>query len=247
MKNKVLFVLLILVLAIAVFPAKYEKKFHKVIPIDSIRNFKLQNVNGSIIVETSKNDKIVVDAVIKGKNKYKVEETKIDVSKSFKFLSVEVNLPRKSNVNVMFYLKLPESLKVKISSVNGRISSEGNFEYFSYNTVNGRILVNNDIGVGKIKTVNGSSEIHTRKRLIGNLSISTVNGSVRIYLGRADNLIVSAKTINGSIKIEHSDLKVTGKKSFLPFFPGKVKGEGKNPEFKLSVSTINGSIKILNE
>jgi len=67
MKNKVLFVLLILVLAIAVFPAKYEKKFHKVIPIDSIRNFKLQNVNGSIIVETSKNDKIVVDAVIKGK------------------------------------------------------------------------------------------------------------------------------------------------------------------------------------
>ncbi len=248
MKNKLLlFILLIVVLTITVFSANYEKKFYKEVPIDSIKNFKFQNVNGPIVIEPSKTGKIVVDAIIKGKNKYNVEKTNIDISKSFKTLSVEVNLPHKSKVNVAFYLKLPETLNVKVSSVNGKISSEGNYKFFSYTTVNGRIIVNNDIGAGKIKTVNGSSEIHTTKRLTGNLYVSTVNGSVRVYLGRADNLSVEAKTINGSVKIEHPDLKVTGKKSFFPFFPGKVKGEGKNPEYKLSVSTINGSIRILNE
>ncbi len=39
MKNKILFILSVLIITLGVLSANYEKKFYKEIPIDSVKNF----------------------------------------------------------------------------------------------------------------------------------------------------------------------------------------------------------------
>ncbi len=198
-------------------------------------------------MESSKSDKIIIDAIISGKKQSKVNETNIIISKNINSIRVKPDLPHRSNVNIKFYLKLPEKLSIRVASVNGRVSSEGNFKSSDFSTVNGRILVNSEYGKGKIKTVNGGTEVHIEKNLTGDLYISTVNGGAKIYIGNTDNIRFLAKTVNGSVKINHTGLKITKKSSFFPFMPQKIEGSGKSPKYRLTIKTVNGSVRLLNE
>ncbi len=245
MRKRITFVTLVLFLSSLIFPYTYEKGFHKELKIGNLTNIYLKNVNGKILINSQEDEKISIFATIKANSKEKLDLVNIKVFKSDKALEIKPYFPKNSNVSINFILKIPPNLASKITSVNGSIISDANLKRFIFTTVNGKILVTNHYGAGKVSTVNGSIKLYLGE-LKDNLSVKTVNGSISVYIKNTKNLSLKASTVNGSVKIDHPDLIITYKKRLFPFSSfSTIKAAGKEPEFHISLSTVNGSIRVL--
>ncbi len=245
MRKRIIFLTLVLFLSSLMFSYTYEKSFHKELQSENLTNIYLKNINGKILVNSQKGNKITIFATIKANSKRKLDLVNIKVFKSDKTLEIKPYFPKNSNVSINFILKIPSNLALKATSVNGSIISDANLKRFILTTVNGKILVTNNYGAGKVSTVNGSIKLYLDK-LNDDLSVKTVNGSIAVYIKDTKNLSLKASTVNGAVKIDHPDLRITYKKRLFPFSSfSTVKAVGKESKFFLSLSTVNGSIKVL--
>lgn len=245
MKKRFIVLMILLLLNFFLFSYSYKKVVKKEIPVNGIEYLELSNINGKIIVSKKEGTSIDLTAEIKSNSKEKVDSTSIIIKKESDYLKIKPDFPSKNNISVDFLINIPKKLYVKISSINGKILSNADFNGFKFSTVNGSIRINSKNGKGKISTVNGSVKIYLKK-INGDLSINTVNGSVSLFLKEAENIKLKASTVNGGVDISHNSLKITFKKRLFPFSSfSTIKAQGKAPEVYVKISTVNGSIKVL--
>ena len=134
-------------------------------------------------------------------------------------------------------LHLKES---SIKTVNGEVQIDGSYKQVEVSSVNGKIHMQGSFGNAECETVNGSIGIYFKTKLAGNLEAQTVNGGVKIELLKKSDFKFEADTLNGAISSDFSEISI--KKGFV----GKsAEGTVGNGNFKVSVKTVNGSIKIL--
>ncbi len=247
MRKKLILIMIVWLLSFFLFSYNYEKEFNRQISSKGTEKLLIKNVNGRIIVNAQKGNKISIFATIKTNSKEKLELTKIKVIKFSNYIEVKPDFPhrRNSNISVDFLIKVPECLFLNVKSVNGRVLVDANLKGVYLTTVNGKILVSSKSIKGKLTTVNGGIKVHAEK-IAGELSLKTVNGSIALYVSYPDNIRLKASTVNGSVKIEHEKLRITYKKRLFPFYSfSTIKAAGENPHYSVILSTVNGSIKVL--
>ena len=143
-----------------------------------------------------------------------------------------------NDVTVDFEVRIPAGVEFGGQTVNGEMSATGLRANVKASTVNGSVHVTTT-GLAEASTVNGSVYVEMgRADWTDELDFSTVNGGITLILPASLSTEVRASTVNGDLVTDYP-LTVTGR-----FGPRKMRGTIGSGGRSLSLSTVNGEIKL---
>lgn len=217
----------------------------------------LSNVNGTINVEAWDRDEIWVraDMELEARDDEVAERAfrdfRIEVEERGDEIRIRTRHPKdrdrgffswlrgtdvESQVN--FDVRVPRSLVLEISTVNGRVTTQDVGGELDLSTVNGAVRVIGSAGSVNASTVNGSIKVELFEvDPSARMKLSTVNGGIELKVPEGAGFDVKATTTNGRVK---SDLPILMGEMSRERIVGQINGGG--PELRLS--TTNGSIRI---
>jgi DUF4097 and DUF4098 domain-containing protein YvlB len=216
--------------------------------------FSLENINGNVTVTGGSGNKVEIVAHKKAGSQEYLDGIEITVDHSPDAIRVETKHPNKgmkgwfnwgadSSGSVTYEVVVPTTTNLEsVESVNGNVSVSGIHGAVHAGTVNGEVSASDLHADARIETVNGSVSASFAK-FTGSqkANCESVNGRVTVKLPEDANASVTAETINGGI--DGSDFGLKANKGFV----GRdLEGEIGGGSARLSLSTVNGSIKIRN-
>lgn len=142
-------------------------------------------------------------------------------------------------VDVRYEIKVPSTLAVKLTTVNGKIALEGVTGSVALETVNGGIDARDIADLRIAETVNGSVSLALSGLQSQGARIETVNGSVGVQLPATAGADVSVRTVNGGIDVGGFG-RVQDEERRRRHYEGKVNGGGPT----LRVETVNGGVHV---
>ena len=143
-----------------------------------------------------------------------------------------------NDVAVEFIVRVPEGVKLDLSTVNGELTIDGATDRVEARTVNGSIQASSLGGPVRARTVNGSIRVRMGDTGSEDLAYETVNGSVSIEIPRGTSADLEMQTVNGRIESDFP-LTVQGRIS-----PRHLRAQLGNGGRKLYVKTVNGSVTL---
>jgi hypothetical protein len=146
---------------------------------------------------------------------------------------------RRNDVSVEFVVRVPDGVRVDISTVNGGVEIRGISGDVTARTVNGNVDAASTGGPVTARTVNG--DVHVRMNTVGSaseLNYETVNGSVTVELPTSLGAAVDLSTVNGRVR---SDFPMTVSGTVSPKRIRATIGDGR---VQLRVRTVNGSVEL---
>ncbi len=209
----------------------------------------VSNVNGSITVTGGSGDRVEIIAYKKADDQKYLDEIEIDISHTDDSVVIETDLPdsdswfsgSNKNGEVRYEILVPANTNLdSIATVNGGVEVSGVAGNVDAKTVNGSLNISDLEADARCSTVNGSIDASFTK-LEGQQKVKaeTVNGRVTLRLPKDADVQVDADTLNGGINGRDFDLETD--KGFV----GKdMNGNIGNGSARLSIDTVNGSIKV---
>ena len=142
------------------------------------------------------------------------------------------------DVSLEITVRLPNGVKLDVSSINGGLEINGATAQVEAHTVNGGIDARSTGGPVNASTVNG--DIDVRMGAVGtqSLDFSTTNGSIEVTVPDGLNADISMRTVNGSVG---SDFPMTVNGRISPRRIAATIGRG---GMRIDLSTVNGSIDL---
>lgn len=231
--------------------------FHWTGTLAAGKRIEIRGINGDITASLATGNQIVVDAK-KTAHKSDPETVKIEVVPSDEGVTICAVYPagrharhdntcepgnnnqdtENNDVTVDFTVKVPAGVLFTGSTVNGDVEATGLKSDADLSTVNGGIRASTS-GFVEATTVNGSIEAEMgRADWTGNASFTTVNGGVTLTLPATFSAEIKAETVNGDLESDFP-LTISGK-----FGPRHLRGTIGNGGRKLSLTTVNGSIRL---
>lgn len=143
----------------------------------------------------------------------------------------------RNDVSVFFVVKVPDGVRVDLSTVNGSLEVRDVNTEVRAVTVNGGISARSAGGPIRAKTVNGG--ITVAMATIGSaddLEYETVNGGITIELPSSFGAQLELSTVNGRVSTDFP-ITVSGTLS-----PRRLRGTVGDGRSRLRASTVNGSI-----
>ena len=252
-----LFSMLVLLAAAVSAPALADEpavsRFEKAYELTGISKLRVQNVNGSVHLDSWDRNYLRVVAVKKAKGsraEQALRETEIRIAKDGATITIETILPKKGRslewlfsqgnrgAEVSYTFLMPAGLTVDVETVNGRIAAERHTGSLNLNTVNGTVHVEGQDGPLKVNTVNGSIEVFFAGPLRA-AELETVNGSVVVGCTKESSIRYELQTVNGRIQSDFANLNVEGK-----WGPKEAHGAWNGGRDRLAVETVNGEVHL---
>jgi hypothetical protein len=146
---------------------------------------------------------------------------------------------RNNDVNVHFVVRVPDGVKVDVTTVNGGLEVTGVTNEVRARTVNGSITARSAGGPVRAETVNGS--INVSMGSIGSaddLEYETTNGSVTITLPSNFGAQLELSTVNGHVTTDFP-ITISGTLSNR-----RIRGTVGDGKTRLRASTVNGSVTL---
>ncbi len=260
LKNRFGISFLLLATAMSVCQAAtLEETFKKSIAFQPGGKLEVENVNGSITVESWNRNEVYVEAEkrVKAGDRRKaeklMEELKIEIEERDNEIVIITKHPRRGhgdfwdwvfgdNVSssVSYTIRVPQKCDVEATSTNGGLYINDIEGKFRLRTTNGKITAEALKGLVSARTTNGSVKVELKEVAVEEeMEFLTTNGSVTIYIPNNIDCDVRAKTTNGSIKTDFP-MEVHGK-----YGSKHLKGKINKGGSLIFIETTNGSIKIL--
>lgn len=212
----------------------------------------LENINGDIQITGDEGDKVKIIAFKKaGKQEY-MDELKIVVDADSDYIRIETKHPNKRDSwfnwgsnrsgSVSYEISVPTGVNLdKITTVNGDIEIEAVSGNVKAETVNGDLIASGLASNVDLETVNGG--VNADFDSLGSdqrVSAEAVNGRIVVELPADASARVHAETVNGSIDADDFGLHVD-----KGFVGRECDGEIGNGDARISLDTVNGSIRIV--
>ena len=219
--------------------AKVKEEFERIVPFEPGGSFRIENVNGSIDIETWNEGTVRIQAEKEAGSQEALDGIEILVEGSGSDVSVKtVHRRRHDGGQVSYRVFLPEEARVAVETVNGAVSVTGIHGSVQAESVNGGLKLESIDGEVSAETTNGSIQTSYRRAGDGRHHFETTNGSVRISLPSDAGGHIEAETSNGSIDV---DFPMTVTRSGRRHLEGSF-GSGASA---FEIETVNGSVKIL--
>lgn len=232
--------------------ADYTEELNWTFELNDGGRISLDNVNGDVEITGTSGNTVEITAFKKAGSESYLQEIEIRIEHSADAILIETEHPnsgikgmfnwgKDSSGSVHYTLSVPASAKLDgIESVNGDVSIAGVGGAVKAGTVNGAVTVSDIAADAELETVNGSVSASFRQlRGQQKANCESVNGKLVVTLPDDAGVSVTAETINGGIDGSDFNLKVD-----KGFVGRDLEGEVGDGSARLSLSTVNGSIKI---
>ena len=229
--------------------AKVVDEVSRVFDVSSDAQFQLDNINGSVEITGWDKDEIQVSAIITAKNQDDRDRISLEMDQTSLGVIVETKYEKESqwrNSNsgkVDYTVKVPFGAALSdIELVNGSLVIENVKGKVNAELVNGSIKAKGLAASTELSSVNGSIKawVQSAEQHLKHIDLETVNGSIKLYLPSDVNASVDADTMHGSIK---NDFGLHADKSM--FVGNSLKGDIGSGDIKISLESVNGSVKIM--
>jgi hypothetical protein len=206
------------------------------------------NTNGTITVEATEGGAVEVKAVMKahGATEESAKEAlaKVEIREDAGTGSVrlEAKYPKvlgRQGVTISFALRVPKSVKIDVSTVNGQIKLEGVLAAVKAETTNGTIEGRGLGSAVTASTTNGSIKLSMAGVTGNGVQAETTNGSIELKLPESAKASLSARCVNGGIAVSDLSFEKVGEGTRRRL-DGKINGGGA----PVSLETVNGSIRV---
>jgi hypothetical protein len=144
-----------------------------------------------------------------------------------------------NDVAVRFLVRLPDGVKLDVSTVNGGVTATGVAAPLALETVNGQVEVATARGPLTAHTVNGNIDATlSGAATTAAVELRTVNGSISAAVPAVFDADLEAQTVNGRV---HSELPLRVVGRINPRQLRATIGRGGTP---VKITTVNGSVTI---
>ena len=143
------------------------------------------------------------------------------------------------HIEVRYEVRVPATIAVNLTTVNGKVELEGVTGAVALETVNGGLEARGVTSLRTAETVNGSISLELAGLSAQGARIETVNGSVGVKLPTTTGADVSVRTVNGGIEVDGFG-KVDQGERRRRHYDGKLNGGGPT----LRVETVNGGVTV---
>ena len=221
-----------------------SKEFNQTYPLEPGGSFELQNVNGTVDVQSWDRAEVEVHAVKTAKHKESdLDLVSIDVDAKPHAVSITTRYPQNEGVEVAveYVVHVPHCAHVEhLGTVNGTLRVAGVEAVEDLRTVNGNIEVyeaNSDV---RAHTTNGNVRLELAHLHGVTATVAeTTNGSVVLALPSNSEADLEARCLNGNFQ---SELPFALESTLKPReIHGKL-GRGGSP---IKLHTINGAIRVV--
>lgn len=234
--------------------AHATKTIQRTWPVAGIDRLKVAEIDGSVKVEAVDSDQITMVARVSGDYEVKAGAeneglfvTRIDggtlrIGREERDRGRKFEIPfifGRDEVEIDYELRVPKTVSLALSTVNGRISTRGENEgETELVTVNGTIDAET-AGTHELRAVTVNGRVRARfLRSFDGAQFRTVNGGVEAYLPQNASFRVDLSQLNGDFEAEfplsiHSN-------------PGsrRVSGEVNGGQHELKITTVNGDVEL---
>ncbi len=210
----------------------------------------LENINGDVAIEGWDRNEVSIEAVVRARTERALEEVEIDIDAGDSGISISTEYPHREHggrhdaASVDYTLFVPRGAQLDdIELVNGSLTLAEIAGGVSAEVVNGKVEARGLSGSAELSTVNGSLEAGFYELSSGqSIDLESVNGSVTLSLANAVDAEIEASTVHGSINNDFG-LEVDSEGFVGKSLSGTVGAGGG----RISLETVNGSIKILQQ
>jgi hypothetical protein len=228
--------------------AQASDQWEKTYQVSPGATLEIENTNGGIDVRTHDQPTIQVTArrtaraVTEQGARDLLGRTKLEESASADL--VRLVTPRQGSsmgqhVEVRYEIKVPATIAVNLTTVNGKVELDGVTGAVALETVNGGIEARGISTLRTAETVNGSVSLELASLPAQGTRIETVNGSVGVKLPTTTGADVSVRTVNGGINVDGFG-NVNEAERRRRHYEGKLNGGGPT----LRVETVNGGVSV---
>ena len=213
--------------------------------LDAEGTFRLENVNGEVVITTWKEPRVQIEAEKAGSRAF-VEKATIAIEGEGEQVSVETRHPDRWSFaffggrgRVTYRVTVPERARVEVRTTNGRVRVLEPSGPVSASTTNGSVEVDRAARSVEATTTNGAVDVAFRSAPQSGLSrIATTNGSVTLSLPAGATGEFEAGTVNGGIQTDFP-LEVSG-----GFGGRRLSGKLGEGKARFELRTVNGRVRI---
>lgn len=226
-------------------------KVSRTFEVQASSHFNLSNINGSVSISAWDKNIIEVTAVIDTDNENDREKISIIMDENARGVNVETKYEKNSSRgnhnsgSVSYHVMVPTDADLsQIELINGSLSINGVKGEVNVELVNGSMVANGLASNSEISSVNGSIKVHytSADDALSRIELETVNGSIKLYLPESISASVDAQTMHGSIK---NDFGLKADKQM--FIGKKLHGDIGSGDVKITIESVNGSVKLFKE
>ena len=239
-------------IAMADFKQKETAEWRKTYDLQAGGRLEISNVNGKIDVEPAAGNSVEVVAEKSARAasveaaKAALERIEIQENVSPTNVRIETKLPRSgggffngSNQQVHYMVKVPASLEVRFSTVNGGIELSGLKGRITAETTNGGVKAHGVSGAIEASTTNGGVEVELAQVAESGVKLGCTNGGIELKLPSDAKATISARITNGGINTDGVNIETVGEVSRRRL-EGRMNGGGP----RIDLEGTNGGIRI---
>lgn len=230
--------------------ADVTDEIEKSFDVNENASFRLDNVNGSVQISSWDRAEIRVVANITADNQDDRENIVVDMQQTSVGVAVKTRYKEREkwgqNSNsgkVEYTVTVPSGISLSaIDLVNGSLKIDGVKGEVNAELVNGSIKAHGLASNSEFSSVNGSIKITYDEfaKELDRIDVETVNGSIKVSVPKSLSATVNAETMHGSIK---TDFGLVAEKNM---FTGRhLSGDVGNGDIKITMESVNGSVKLM--
>ena len=225
-----------------------EETFYREYPCKKNSTITIQNINGSIVIKTWPSEKIIIQAVKKGKEK-SLDQIDIEIVSLDNTITIKTVHHEKAKGPVDYFLIIPEKTALNVATNSGSIKIENVNRPIKAKAAHGAIEIHDASNDLFIKNSSGSITVRMNDITPSTRVMLEASGSIQLYLPPKASASINAKTTHGTIMseipliIESRTMKLTRQTwSSWKRALNAIVGTG---DAEITLISINGSIKIL--
>jgi DUF4097 and DUF4098 domain-containing protein YvlB len=238
-------------IAMADLKQKETAEWRKTYDVKAGGRLEISNVNGRIEVEPAAGDsvEVVAEKSVRAASaeaaKDALSRIEIQETVSPDDVRIETKLQKRTGIlgglsqEVHYRVKVPPSLEVRVTTVNGGIELSGLKGRVTAEATNGGVKARDVSGPIDASTTNGGVEVDLARLADSGAKLGCTNGGITLTLPSDAKASISARITNGGINTSGVNIETTGENS-RRHLEGRMNGGGP----RIDIEGTNGGIRI---
>ncbi len=219
------------------------EQVNKTVTLAPGSNVRVSGLNGRVKIETYDGNQAEINITIKASSREALESRPLVIEDTPNSLTIRTINDREKGrgedrgwVHHEVRLRFPRNINLRVSGINGGLTSGQITGQVAVSGVNGSVDVAQAGSVTELSGINGRTVVSLNSLGEGGLKVSGINGGVEIAMPAGTNAEIDVRGVNGGID---TDLPIT---VLGQMRRGQLTGTIGSGGTKISISGINGGV-----